>query len=343
MNFKDYLKATANDIDSFLKSYNEKQVSNISAISKKMEKLITVFADACEGGKRLRGTLVKLGYEFVASPTDEILKPALAYEIFQTAILAHDDIIDQSPIRRGKPSIYTELGGNHYGISQTICLGDIGLFLSNQLIVDTSFDEKAKNQAISSFIDTQYKTGVGELLDIELPYSEGKISIEDILAVYEYKTAYYTIIGPLFLGAILGNAGNDLLIKLKEFGKNLGIAFQIKDDILGVFGEENVIGKSITTDIEEGKITTLWHYAYESADNNQKQILDRIYGQENTSSEDLLKIRDVFTTTGALNKSNEMIEKYVTAARKEIPNMPISETHMNMLEELCELMINRKK
>lgn len=342
--FEDYLTNTALDINKFLENYNKELVSHVKSVNIKLEPLISCFTMACEGGKRLRGTLVKLGYDMISNSTDEILKPALAYEVFQTAILAHDDIIDQSSMRRNKPSMYKFLGGNHYGVSQTICLGDLGMFISDKLIAESNFEANAKNRALCSFIKTQYNTVIGELLDVELPYHEKLfITLEDILTIYEYKTAYYTIVGPLHLGAILAGGETDLLVKLEKFGKFLGIAFQIKDDILGIFGDKDVIGKSIMTDVEEGKITTLWHYAFHNANNNQKNILKNKYGKKGVVNSDLEDIKKVFIETKALSKSEEIISEYVNHAQNEIPQMPISAIHKKMLKELCDYMINRKK
>src|SRR5258708_9931267 len=133
MHFLPYLKDSAEKIDKSLKIYLEQEVRESKKVSEDIEPLVRLFAQSCEGGKRLRGSLVIIGYELVGSSyTAEILKPALAFEIFQTAILAHDDVIDKSDQRRGKQTIFKALGGDHYGLSQAICLGDIGFFLASQ-------------------------------------------------------------------------------------------------------------------------------------------------------------------------------------------------------------------
>ena len=242
------------------------------------------------------------------------------------------------------PSIYKSLGGNHYGISQTICLGDLGMFISDKLILESDFDEKNKYKALRSFVNTQYNTVVGELLDVELPYlNKSSITIEDILKVYKYKTAYYTIVGPFHLGAILAGSKEILINKLENFGKLLGVSFQIKDDILGIFGDKDIIGKSIVADVEEGKLTTLWHHAFHNANDKQKKILDLKYGKKNVSNSDLEDIKSIFIDTGALLKSEESILEYVNNARNEIISMPINDTHKKILNELCDYIVKRKK
>jgi geranylgeranyl pyrophosphate synthase len=341
--FKNYLSSSAVQINSCLKNYCENLQNSLSSISCKLDVLLSKFYFACENGKRLRGVLVRLGYNLVKKETDKIFFPAIAYEIFQTAILAHDDIIDRSPLRRGRPSLFMSLGGNHYGISQAISLGDLGLFLSNKIIADSDFETELKNAAMSSLINTQYKTCIGEILDIELPCHLNNISCEDILAIYEYKTAYYTIIGPLQLGALLANGDEDLINKIEIFGKYLGIAFQIKDDILDIFGEKKYTGKATESDIEEGKITLLMFYANEKADIDQKKTLTQFYGKKNLQEHEISSIKDVFHKTKALEKCEEIIKEYSNKAKEQVDLMIIADDKKNMLYSLCDFLVDRKK
>ena len=187
--------------------------------------LIDKFIESCKGGKRVRGKLVVLGYQLAdhlpgvrAHLEGEITKVAAAYEIMHSAILAHDDIIDQSPTRRGQPSLYKSVG-----VSQAITLADLGFFLSLKIIAQSHFEEKLKNQALMMFVQTMVETCLGQMLDIQ----KG-----DPLTIMKLKTARYTVSGPLQLGAILAGAKERLLELLGRFGENLGVAFQIKDDML---------------------------------------------------------------------------------------------------------------
>ena len=342
--FDNYLKETAEAIEILQQNFSSELEQNIGNISTKLAHLIHHFTQSCAGGKRLRGALVKLGFDMVKKSTNDILEPALAYEIFQTAILAHDDIIDKSPTRRGKQSMYMALGGEHYGISQTICLGDIGMFIANKLIINSKFNETAKNKGLKSFQDTLYNTGIGELLDVELPNLDMSIiDLNDILTVHQYKTSYYTFVGPLHLGAVLAEADDVLLEHLKIFGINLGIAFQIKDDILGIFSDEATIGKSIKADIEEKKITTIWLDALKNANEEQNKLLLEKYGKKNVSDEDIECIKKIFIDTKALEKSEELMNKYASIARNEIDKMNINDTYKGMLCELCDYTTGRKK
>lgn len=344
MDFKSYLKTSAKEINHELENFFNKWSKEIQKTNPEILYLNQHFINACSGGKRLRGTLVKFGFELTNKKYNpEILKPAIAYEIFQTAILAHDDIIDQSPLRRGKPTIYKALGGDHYGISQTICLGDIGFFLAYKIISESNFPDHEKNLAIASFSNSMLDTGLGEMLDVELPHSNKKISEDDILTILHLKTAMYTITGPLSLGVILGGADKILLKKIADFGHNLGVAFQIQDDILGIFGTEETIGKSVTSDIEEGKLTLLILYAQRNSNKEQKRILKKYYGNGKIKEEELKQIQQIFIETGALEYSQKMASELVSKAKKMIPKITKDSSCVNILEEMADFLVSRNK
>lgn len=344
MDFLTYLKQSAEEIEKLTVSFKKDWDQEIAIVSPKLSPLTDIFTNAWEGGKRLRGTLVKLGYEIVTGQNNpEVLKAAVAYEIFQTSILAHDDIIDLSPTRRGKPTLYRQLGGDHYAISQTICLGDIGFFLSVRLISNSDFEPDIKNQAVNAFTRMVINTGLGEMLDIELSHPPFSRLEKDVLTIHRLKTAYYTIVDPMEIGAILAGANPKLLKSIEVFGENLGIAFQIQDDILGVFGDEKTLGKSVTSDIEEGKNTLLITYALEHSDKAQLAILSKYYGQGKIGQKELNLIKKVFEDSSSLDYSRKKALKYVKTAKKVIPQMTKNPEHIKILEQMADFLVQRDK
>lgn len=344
MNFEDYLKVAAHQVDQQLDIVLGEWRREASKISSRLLPLIDVFIEANKGGKRLRGILVKLGYELAHGRGGEIIQPAVAFEVFQTAILAHDDIMDRSALRRGKPTIYQILGGDHYGISQAICLGDIGFFLAVKLIGESDFPDERKNRAICSFANTTLTTALGQMLDVAIPHDGTKDRAEEeALTIFKLKTARYTIVGPMILGAILGGADQKLLDNIKAFGEALGIAFQIQDDILGVFGDEESLGKSVTSDIEEGKNTLLVTQALKKASPAQRKILKKYYGRGNVGSRGLIAVRQVFVSTGSLDYSRQQALKYVSQAKKIIPRITQSAKYARLLSEMADFLVERSK
>lgn len=344
MDFKDYLggsaKAIEKEVSIFLTNFRKEVVG----LNKKLLPLVDIFIEANKGGKRLRGALVRLGYELSGRQyTTEILKGAAAIEIFQTAILAQDDIVDLSPLRRGRPTVYQALGGDHYAISQAMVLGDIGMFLAAKLVLSSDFPDNLKNRAISLFSQMVINTGLGEMLDVELPHLRKERAEKDVLTIHTLKTAYYTFVHPLSIGWILGGGDRNMLKNFEIFGHNLGLAFQIQDDILGVYGNEVDLGKSVTSDIEEGKNTLLITQALKNANKGQKQILDQYYGMGKISQTANQSIKQVFITTGALDYSRSKALKYVLLAKKIIPAITKDLKMQVLLTLMADFLITRQR
>ncbi len=343
MIFKEYLKESATHIDKHLQSFFQQWKSEVDKIDKHLIPLIDAVIESNKGGKKIRGTLVRLGYELYKNLNHEIFLPAAAYEIFQTAILAHDDIIDKSQLRRGKATLYASLGGDHYAISQSICLGDTGFFLAIQILSNTHFEAENKVQAISAFTNAMVETALGEMLDVEIPSKKIQLSENTIMQIYKYKTARYSLVGPLQMGAHLAGASKSDLEKLKQFGDALGIAYQIQDDILGVFGTEEELGKPITCDVEEGKATILLAYAEQIASPSQKKDLKKLYGKGRISAKDFEKIRQIFLQTNSLDQAQAKAVQYVAEAKKMISKITKNIEHQQLLYQLADLLIERKK
>ncbi len=346
MDFKNYLQTSAEEInqelETILVNYKSKAIEEDS----RLEGLVEIGINSARGGKRIRAVLIKLGYEIALGGkkiNPGISKAATSIELFQAGVLAHDDIIDLSPTRRGEPSVYMKLGGDHHAISQTICLGDMGIFLSFLSLSTSSFSAEVRVKAIEMFSKMATNTVFGEMLDVELPYLDIEKTEDDVLKIHRLKTAYYTIVFPLQIGGVLGGASDDLLTKFEKFGEALGIAFQIQDDILGVFGNEEELGKSVTSDIEEGKNTLLITEALKNADQEQKKVLDEYYGRGKIEDAELGKVRQVFEQTAALEYSRTKAVEYVSRAKQVIPEITGDVKYQQLLNEMADFLIERKK
>ena len=342
MDFKNYLNIAALKIDLEIDSFFKIWIKEIEETSPRLLPLSKAFFDACRGGKRIRGTLVCLGYDLVGQrKTPYIFDVAVAYELFQTAILVHDDIIDKSPKRRGKPTLHKMLGGKHYGISQAICLGDIGFFLASQLVARSKFPDRQKNKALLFFSRAMYATGIGELLDVELSRMRTAGSEEDIYTIYRLKTAFYTIVAPLSLGAILAGADKKVLNAIRVYGENIGITYQIQDDINDILGTRKNLNKQPGADVREGKSTLLYLYAYKHADKEQKKVLLDIYGKENATQKDIDKIKNIFLATGAVEHVRSKAQEYIDDAKKVIPHITKNKKQSELLEEIAQFFVKK--
>lgn len=359
MEFEEFKKSVTLQIEKQLKKFLRDWRSEVEKIDTKLLPLVDKFIAGCQGGKMIRGILVVLGYEIGKQATGhrpqamerEIYKRSLkaslenefsssaykiaaSFEIFHNAILVHDDVIDQSPKRRGQPSLYQAIGSGHYGISQAISLGDAGFFLAIKIISESNFPAKEKNEALSWFAKTMLDTAAGEMLDI----AKG-----DVFSIMKLKTARYSVSGPLILGAILGGGEQKLVRQLWEFGENLGVAFQIQDDILGVFGSEKITGKSTASDIEEGKNTLLLKYALKRADSKQKEILEKLYGRGKIQDQEVKALKQVFQKTRALDYAKNEANKYKDIAMKLLPRLTKDRKLSKILMQLAEWLVRREK
>ena len=356
-NIWEYIRGWKKILEPYIENYLAALIEKQKNRDPRIAELYEIFREAGRGGKCIRGSLVGLGYEIALgrAATEEILPACAAFEVLQTAILGHDDIIDKSPLRRGRDSVWRaaarrvarQAGARHYGISQAICLGDVGILLANRLVTESAFDAEKKFEALKIFFDVQLNTVDGEMLDVLMSHEKIYDDEEGVLTIASLKTAWYTIVGPLRLGAVLAGAFQEgappgLPDAMKRYGMSLGVAFQLKDDILGIDAEEEETGKSGASDIAEGKVTLPAHYAMKRATPEQLERLRLIYGKENVSESDRNVIRDIFESTGAFAETIGKMETYLAAAREVIPEITQDAEKTELLEQLCDLMLQRK-
>lgn len=341
-NFEKYLILCAVEIKKEISSVLLNWTSTVENQTPALTDLNQIFVESFVGGKYIRGTLVKLGAEMAGVKNNDIIKVAAAFEILHTALLIHDDLIDKSAIRRGKSTVHTLLGNNHYGISQAICFGDIGLFLANKLIADSSINPAVKNKIISEFSQIILNTLLGEMLDVKTAYEKIKKE-KDVMTINKLKTAYYTITGPLSVGSMLGKINHINFTAIETFGEYLGVAYQIQDDILGVFGDEKILGKSTTSDIKENKNTLLIAYALKQASPTQKHILRKYYGNKYASQKHYEQIKNIFVNTGALSYAEKKMANFVHKSKQYIPQITKNKLFQNYLQEFAAMIISRKR
>ncbi len=278
------------------------------------------------GGKRVRGYLIKLGQMLFGKDDDSYVDLAAAVEIFQTAILIHDDIIDEATKRRGMDTINSKYPG-HIGTAKAICIGDLGFFISYRIINNANISKELKDEIVKVYSKTLHNTVNGEIIDVELPLKpleyHKKMDEKIIYDIYVNKTAWYTIIGPVLIGAASANASEKDKEKLAEMGINLGIAFQIKDDLLGLYSNTKKMGKTLN-DIKEGKQTIIYKYAIDHANQKELEIIKENYGNSNVSEEGNKLIINLFERLGARKEAEELIKAYTNKGIEIINNMDVS-------------------
>jgi geranylgeranyl diphosphate synthase type I len=230
----------------------------------------------------------------------------------------------------------------HYGTSQAICLGDVGFILANRLIAESAFDAEKKIEALSVFHTAQMNTLDGEMLDVLLSTARDYGDGDGILRIASLKTAWYTIAGPMQLGAVLAGAPQGLLRGLEDFGLSLGVAFQLRDDILGIQAAEEETGKSGASDIAEGKATLLIHYALKNASADDRRRLSEIYGRPSVSESDREAVQAIFSSTGAFDAVARYAERCLGEAKRLIPGVTRDAQYAALLTQLSDMVFLRK-
>lgn len=295
------------------------------------------------GGKRVRGYLVKLGAMLFGKDDEDYVDLAAALEIFQTAILIHDDIIDEADKRRGMDTINAKYKG-HIGISKAICIGDLGFFISYRIINNANISKELKDEIIKVYSKTLHNTVNGEIVDVELPLKDINyhkfMSDKIIYDIYVNKTAWYTIIGPVLIGAASAGASECDKQKLIEMGTNLGIAFQIKDDLLGLYSNAFDMGKTLN-DIKEGKQTIIYKYAIDHASPDDLKIIEKYYGNTNVTNKENKIITELFERLGAKKYAEDLVIKYTNKGIKIIDDMDVK--NKKEFTEFANYLLNREK
>jgi len=272
-------------------------------------------------GKRIRPILFICGYKGFSNKTPKnLFRCALSMEFLHDFLLVHDDIVDRSDTRRGKPTMHIMLAkeikrkdkAKFTGEDLAIIIGDVMYAIAIESFLSIKEDPFRKEKALIEFIEAAFYTGCGEYIELLLSTSKLEdIKKSEIYKVYDYKTAYYTFVAPLVAGATLAGARREEIKKLCEFGINTGRAFQIKDDILGIFGDEKITGKSSFTDLEENKKTVLLWYAYNKATHKERTTLSKITNKGKLTQKDLIIAQNIIKRTGSLNYAlNEIKSLY---------------------------------
>lgn len=339
LSVKDKLNLKMEDYNSlFVKGYSNRFLGEA----------LEQFVSSNKGGKFLRACLIALGYQSFGNDDDNYLALGCALELFQTSILIHDDIIDKADKRRGLDTIpvkYQKIygdpikDGNDFegkrkdiGNSMALCLGDLGFYLALQIIVQNYRNNENLDRVLEYYNSVAIKTCEGEMVDVILPFYEEFYGEEEnleshVIEIYKLKTAWYSVVGPYCMGAILGGLDDEKVHKLEDALINLGVAFQIKDDLLGIYGDEKHIGKSVTSDVSEYKQTILYAYAINT---KYRDELLKYYGK-NISVKEMDKVKEIFDKSGAREYANKTMDKLFKDSFKDILDLDFLSTDKKKL------------
>ena len=263
---------------------------------------------ATAGGKFLRSSFLCLGYLAVAPElSPAVIRAAAALELLQACALLHDDLIDRSDTRRGRPSVHRAVaadyaGADHLGVSVALLLGDLALAWADDLFVDAAHSCARLDAVLPDWQAVRTEVLSGQLLDVLVtasPPTDAAVQLADADLINRYKTAAYTVTRPLLLGAELAGADPDVRRSLSDYGQAVGVAFQLRDDLLGVFGDPAVTGKPVAGDLLEGKRTALVAVARQRLSGIALAELDAGLGRPNG---DAVRLAELIRDSGAVGQ-----------------------------------------
>jgi len=304
-------------------------------------------------GKLIRGVLSVATYRALGGQeSDKILSVASSIEMLHAGFLMHDDVMDGDRVRRGKLAIhaaYQEIfekealtNPEKNGESFAVCLGNIAYFLAFDFIAGSGFRADISNRLNRILNREAVITGFGQMNDIFTASSGIFPKREVILETYRMKTARYTFSLPLIIGAVCAESSEQIVEQFSEIGENIGTIFQLRDDELNIFGEVEGTGKSVGSDISEGKKTLLISMLLDNIAGNTKNAVENIFSKENITEQELAEIRNIMTESGTKQEHADFINELSEKTLKKINELEVPQECRNILKYILRLSFERK-
>lgn len=354
------IEAVSQRLDKFV----SEQISYASALGSEAEKMARAGASSLRGGKRLRARFLLTGRRAVdevaagaaAAPDSAAVGVAAALEVFQAAALVHDDLIDNSDTRRGQPAAHRALQTVHvdshwagdpeaFGRSAAILLGDLLVAWSDDLLEESLEGLATAAATRRQYADMRRDVTIGQFLDVaeESAYAvhDDEDHADRALRVASYKSARYSIQKPLQIGAALAGADDAQLDALGRFGHDIGMAFQLRDDVLGVFGDSAVTGKPSGDDLREGKRTVLVAYARRALSVERRAAFDALLGDRSLDAGRIAELQQTIVDTGALERTEQLIAEYERQAESALDGARLGADAVVELRDLARAATQR--
>jgi geranylgeranyl diphosphate synthase type I len=338
-----------NRVQGALGVFLDEQAERLRPLGPDAARLLAEARTSVAGGKMFRASFCWWGHLAVAPPAgdderDALVRACASLELLHASALVHDDYMDASDSRRGRPATHRTFEREHrgsrwrgdpeqYGASAAILLGDLLLAWADQLLRHCGLPAARLAPALDVFDLTRTEVIAGQFLDVSAQ-ARGHADVDTAMTVLRYKSAKYSIERPLQLGAALAGASPELLTELSGFGLPLGEAFQLRDDLLGVFGDPHTTGKPAGDDLIEGKRTVLVALALDGATGGDAALLDRSLGTALTD-EEVERLRAVIDASGAHAQVEEVIDRLSSVALTALDRARIDDDARDVLRSLA--------
>ncbi|PLW92794.1 MAG: polyprenyl synthetase [Marinilabiliales bacterium] len=285
------------------------------------------------GGKRIRPVLTVMICDFFGNNFEDALNPAIAIEIFHNFTLVHDDIMDDAPIRRGKSTVYKK-----YDINTAILSGDTMFAKAYEFVTLTREDKLPA--VLKVFTKTAMEVCEGQQYDMNFE-TQQDVSLEEYLLMIKLKTA--VLMGAsLKIGAIMGGANEEQSSLIFEFGEEVGMVFQLQDDLLDTFGDESTFGKRVGGDILDCKKTYLYVKAMEKLSTEKSELLLKVYHDKNMSEDlKISKVQELFREAGVIEDCKVLMNKHHVNSMKALESINLKPEYKQVLSNFAESLLVR--
>jgi geranylgeranyl diphosphate synthase type I len=336
--------ALAHRVQEALSSFLAERSAQLGELGDELGAPVQALRELLTGGKRLRPAFCYWGFRGAGGADCEgIVIAATSLELLQASALLHDDVMDDSDLRRGMPAAHRRFAALHrdsgwsgsadaFGVGAAILLGDLALAWCDEMLRGCGLPDEQVRRAYGVFDAMRTEVIGGQYLDLVVQAEGGRSrgggdggSVARAMRVIRFKTAKYSVERPLQLGGALAGARTELLAAYSAFGVPLGEAFQLRDDVLGVFGDPAETGKPAGDDLREGKRTVLVAKALETASPAQRELLDRRIGDRDLDEAGVAALRDVLVETGALKAVETMIDELTAQSRAALDATPLAD------------------
>ena len=337
------------DLDDFLHA-KEESFAEINGQTRELTGRLREYI--ARGGKRLRPALVYFGHRAGGGDGTSVLPVAMALELLHSYLLIHDDIMDRAETRRGRASAHREFQADHlrrgwhgnaerHGEAVAILLGDLAHSYALELFLALPMNESTRTKAYRCFAAMSQEVVVGQYLEMTAPQRSG-LDEETLLEILRLKSGRYSIERPLQLGALLAGATAETLNGLASYGLAMGEAFQLQDDLLGVFGDRAAVGKPVGSDLAEGKFTVLILAALQRArESDRKRILACLH-DPNPEAKEIDAVAEIVDQVGAREHVGRMVAQRLATARESSEGLALEAEGRVFLTGLVEYLRGRR-
>lgn len=322
-------------VDAAITAFLEERRSALSEAAPMIDEIEGLLA---AGGKRLRPSFCYWGYRAAGGPHEEAaVRAAASLELLHTFAIVHDDIMDESAERRGQPTVHVRRGT---GVA--LLVGDLALVLADALFVDAGFAADVTMRAFAPYSQMRQEVIAGQQLDV-LATGRSGISRDEARRIAVLKSGRYSIEKPLAIGAALAGASEEFRRSLRAVGEPLGEAFQLRDDVLGTFGDPAETGKPADGDIREGKRNVLYAEAAARARGPERAFLvERWGGGDALSSDDVDRLRSIVESSGARRATEDLLDARAAEARRALDALALAPEPRAALGELARQATHRR-